>query len=253
MEQRIRKDFSFLFGLIGYPLSHSFSKRYFNDKFRKEALNDYYYELFPLKNVDELHSLILNQPRLMGLNVTIPYKKVVIPFLDEIEVEAQTIGAVNTIRIREGKLKGFNTDVYGFEQSLVKKMDSSIHQRALILGTGGAAQAVAFVLNKCQIPFKFVSRRKDENDCLGYSDLNEVMDDYQIIINTTPLGMSPAIDSKPNLPYDKINGHHLLYDLVYNPAETAFLKEGNKRGAATINGLEMLHLQAEKAWEIWNA
>lgn len=252
MEQSVIDRYSFLFGLIGYPLSHSFSKRYFNDKFEQEQLTDYYYELFPLQGIEELKKLVLNHANLKGLNVTIPYKKAVIPYLHAIDPEVEKIGAVNTIQIKNGKLKGFNTDVYGFEQSLLRVMQPEIHHRALILGTGGAAQAVAYVLQKNGIDYQYVSRTQSENNCLTYSELPGQLKSYQIIINTTPLGMSPNIESKPDLPYQEVGAFHLFYDLVYNPTETAFLKAGKERGATIKNGLEMLHLQAEKAWEIWN-
>ena len=252
MGESIKEQFLFLFGLIGYPLSHSFSKRYFNAKFADEKLEDHYYELFPLQEIEALKQLIGDNPNLKGLNVTIPYKKAVIPYLDIIDTEAEQIGAVNTIQIKDGKLTGYNTDVYGFEQSLLKLLKPEIHRAALILGTGGAAQAVAYVLHKNRIPFRYVSRSKLQNNYLTYSELSGQMSSYQIIINTTPLGMSPHIDSKPDLPYEEIGRDHLFYDLVYNPDETAFLSAGKARGAMIKNGLEMLHLQAEKAWEIWN-
>lgn len=253
MGKGLKKEDLLLFGLIGFPLSHSFSKKYFNDKFLSEKLTNHFYELFPLSEINQLPQLIASNRQLTGLNVTIPYKETVIPFLDEIDSEAEEIGAVNTIRFHDGKLKGFNTDVYGFNRSLMKKVHPSTHHSALILGTGGASKAVAYALKKNQIPFRWVSRSKKSTENLNYSELNnELIASHPIIINTTPLGMYPNIDSKPELPYDAITSKHLLYDLVYNPSESAFLKAGRLRGAITMNGLEMLHLQAERAWEIWN-
>lgn len=237
-------------GLIGYPLSHSFSKRYFSEKFDQEHLTGYHYELFPLENIQALPSLLKNTSNLLGLNVTIPYKQEVIRYLDECSDEARTIGAVNTIKIINHRLYGFNTDVYGFEQSL-RPLLQPHHQGALILGTGGAAKAVAYVLQKLQIYYTFVSRTPNEAQ-LSYQSINQqVLSDYTIIINATPLGTFPNIDRCPDLPYGLLNNRHLLYDLVYNPTETLFLKRGKLRSTSTKNGLEMLHLQADKAWKIW--
>lgn len=245
-----------LFGLIGYPLSHSFSKRYFTEKFEREGLPGCRYELFPLPDVDQLPSLLIEQPHLCGLNVTIPYKERVIPYLDELDPGAAAVGAVNTIRIKDGHLKGYNTDVHGFEQSLRVFLGNAERStgglRALILGTGGAAKAVAYVLQRLNIDFRLASRRPAGAQ-LGYDELNETsIQEYRLIINTTPLGMAPHTEQMPALPYTALTPRHLLYDLVYNPAETAFLKAGKKQGASTTNGLEMLYLQAEKAWEHWN-
>ena len=245
-------DKSALFGLIGFPLSHSFSKKYFNAKFDKEGYSGHYYELFPIESIEKLPKLVATHPNLMGLNVTIPYKEAVLPFLDKINDEAKRIGAVNTIRIKPGKLEGFNTDVYGFEVSLSEKINITAAPQALVLGTGGASKAVAFVFDKLGIPFRFVSRSKKSGH-MTYEDLTpDTIANHSIIVNTTPLGMTPNIDTKPALPYDSITSGHLLYDLVYNPETTSFLREGIKRGATTINGLRMLHLQAEKAWLLWN-
>ncbi|MGK0363782.1 MAG: shikimate dehydrogenase [Saprospiraceae bacterium] len=240
------------YGLIGYPLSHSFSKKYFSDKFELEGIENHSYSLFPLERIDDLTMLLESLSDLKGLNVTIPYKEYVLDFLDEIDDAAANIGAVNTIRITAGKLKGYNTDVYGFEISLLKLLGNAKIENALILGTGGAAKACAYVLKKLKIPFKYVSRRKKKEQ-LTYSDLSrEVIDTHQLIINTTPLGMSPKVHSCPDIPYYNLSAKHYLYDLVYNPEESEFLKRGKERGVAIKNGLEMLHLQAEKAWEIWN-
>jgi shikimate dehydrogenase len=245
-----------LFGLIGYPLSHSFSKGYFSHKFQEEAIGNCQYDNFPLEDISLLPDILKEQPNLVGLNVTIPYKEKVIPYLNEISTEAREIGAVNTIRIsREGNrtlLKGFNTDVYGFMQSLQPLLKQH-HESALVLGTGGASKAVIFALKKLGISYKIVSRQKLPDGFI-YTELNqEVMQQHTIIINTTPLGTFPKVEELPPLPYQFLTPEHLLYDLVYNPAETAFLKQGLQQGCTLKNGLEMLHLQAEKAWSIWNS
>jgi len=241
------------FGLIGYPLSHSFSKKYFTEKFDKLGLTDHQYELFPLENIDNFPKLIEDNPNLVGLNVTIPHKQSIIPFLDELDETAKAIGAVNTIVVREGKLIGYNTDVTGFSQSL-KPLLHPHHERALILGTGGAAKAVAYVLKGLGIQYYFVSReRKDLPNSLTYDDLNEaVFNACKLVINTTPLGMYPNIDDAPNIPYEYFTTQHLAYDLVYNPTETTFMKRAAAQDAHTVNGLNMLYSQAEAAWKIWN-
>jgi shikimate dehydrogenase len=244
------------FGLIGYPLSHSFSKRFFTKKFEKENIEGCHYELFPLDTIETFLELIKSHPNLVGLNVTIPYKKAILDYLDEIDEEAEKVGAVNTISIKNGKLKGYNTDVYGFEISLLnllkEKKEELPNISALILGTGGAAQAVAYVLKKLSINFQYVSRRKRKN-ILSYSELDEfLIKKHDLIINTTPLGMSPNQESCPDIPYPFLTSRHFLYDLVYNPEKTLFLRKGASKNARTSNGLEMLILQAEKAWEIWN-
>lgn len=244
------------FTLIGYPLSHSFSKKYFTEKFEREHISNHEYFLSPLVQIEDFPKLLVAHPNLIGLNVTIPYKEKVIPFLDEISAEAKAIGAVNTIKIKEGKLKGFNTDVYGFEKSLVdfltqKEKKISV-ENALVLGTGGAAKAVVFILKKLGIEAILVSRKKGKGN-LTYDDLDTIIfDECRLIVNTTPLGMLPNIESCPDLPFHRINEKYHLYDLVYNPEKTVFLSRGESQGAAIKNGLEMLHLQAEKAWEIWN-
>ena len=241
------------FGLIGSPLSHSFSKKYFTKKFENQGITDCQYDLFPLENMEDLPALLRANPSLVGLNVTIPYKEKVLAYLEEIDEAAAEIGAVNTIRIRDGKLKGFNTDVYGFEVSLQKFLQPiSKPIVGLILGTGGAAKAVAYVLQKMNIPYQYVSRKK-QAERLNYTEITPaILDENRLIINTTPLGMSPNTETFPTLPYEYLTNEHFLYDLVYNPEQTAFMQLGTKQGAATKNGLEMLHLQAEKAWEIWN-
>ena len=243
------------YGLIGHPLTHSFSKKYFDQKFLMENRSDSIYELYDIIKIDELKQVLSNNRELVGLNVTIPYKELVMDYLDEIDGVAQKIGAVNTIKICKlsGKLKGYNTDHFGFAQSL-KPFLNNQHERALILGTGGAAKAVKHVLNDLNIPFLSVSRSPQNDSEISYEDINEhVIKYHQLIINTTPLGTFPKVDEKPNLPYECINKVHLLYDLVYNPEVTAFLQEGLNRNAKTINGYQMLVMQAEKAWEIWNA
>ncbi|MGB1206149.1 MAG: shikimate dehydrogenase family protein [Chitinophagales bacterium] len=241
-----------LYGLIGYPLSHSFSKAYFTKKFEALGITSKQYELFPLANINELSILLAQHKNMVGLNVTIPYKEKIFAFLDEVDEAAAKIGAVNTIKISQnGKTKGYNTDVYGFEKSL-KAMLQTHHQNALILGTGGAAKAVKYVLEKCDIRYKMVSRKPKANE-FAYEDIDaNLLQKYTLIVNTTPLGMSPNIKSCPDLPYQYLTKKHFLYDLVYNPAETTFLKYGKQQGAIIKNGLEMLHLQAEKAWQIWN-
>ena len=238
-------------GLIGYPLSHSFSKKYFFDKFVKEQIEGFHYDLFPLSGIYELTNLLNEKPNLVGFNITIPYKEQVIPFLDEMSKSAKAIGAVNTVIIEKGKLKGYNTDVYGFEVSL-KKILEPYHKHALILGTGGAAKAIQYVFEQLSIEYKYVSRTPNSEQ-FSYAELDEkIIEKYKIIVNTTPLGMSPNIDQCPMLPYECLTNEHLLYDLTYNPRETLFLKNGKIKGATIKNGLEMLHLQAEKAWDIWN-
>ncbi|MEZ5026789.1 MAG: shikimate dehydrogenase [Chitinophagales bacterium] len=241
------------FGLIGFPLSHSFSKGYFAEKFKKEKIQNCDYDIFPLEKIADFEILCQQQTNLVGLNVTIPYKEQVIPFLDELNEDAKAIGAVNTIKFFQGKKIGYNTDCYGFEMSL-KPLLKSHHQSALILGTGGASKAVEYVLKKLGITYQYVSRNKQAHT-ITYDELSKDFDllQTQIIINTTPLGMYPNIDAAPPLPYSKINEHFILYDLVYNPEKTLFLKYGKTQGAQTKNGLEMLYLQAEKSWEIWNS
>jgi shikimate dehydrogenase len=239
-----------LYGLIGYPLSHSFSKKYFTEKFLKEGIENSVYELFPLENIEQFPALIQNHPNFKGLNVTIPYKEQVLPYLDELSDAVREIGACNCIKFHNGKLIGYNTDVIGFEQSLLPLLKPH-HTKALVLGTGGAAKAVCWVLNKLKIEFKIVSR-KGGNDYWSYDDLNaSIIRDYPLIINTTPLGMQPNVDTKPSLPYESITEKHLCYDLVYNPTVSLFLQESKGQGAVIKNGSEMLELQAEGSWEIW--
>ena len=242
--------FNILLGLIGYPLSHSFSKSYFSNKFKAMGLDDHYYENFPLQRIDELPALWERNDNLIGLNVTIPYKEAVIPYLHHLHRDADEIQAVNTIKKINHEFYGYNTDIYGFETSLVPLL-KSYHRRALVLGTGGASKAVCFVLKSLGIEYKMVSRNPDDNQ-YAYHDLSKlILEYYPLIINTTPLGMEPNTQACPDLPYEYLTPHHLLYDLIYNPPETVFLQNGKSRGAAIKNGHEMLILQAERAWQIW--
>ncbi|WP_296623619.1 shikimate dehydrogenase [Marivirga sp.] len=239
------------YGLIGYPLEHSFSGKYFAEKFEKENIKNCEYRLFPIENIQEFDAL--KKQEIAGLNVTIPYKEQIIPFLDELDQHAEAIGAVNVIQFKNGKTKGFNSDYYGFKDSLLIFLPKEFNSKALILGTGGASKAIKQVLIDLSIPFKVVSRK--EGFDFTYEELNsksEILEDFQLIINTTPLGTYPKVEEKPDLPYKALTENHYLYDLVYNPSETAFIKAGATQGAKTLNGLEMLIGQAEKSWEIWN-
>lgn len=237
------------FGLIGYPLTHSFSQKYFTEKFAQLGINDCVYSNFELKDINELPA-VLQQPGLCGLNVTIPYKKQALPFLADRTDAVAEMGACNCIGIRNGELTGYNTDVVGFRQSLEPFLQSH-HERALILGTGGASAAVEFVLKRLGISFQYVSRTAGEG-AIAYDDLTPgIMDTHRLIINTTPLGMYPNTNDFPEIPYQHITTKHHLFDLVYNPAETLFLAKGKERGATIQNGYEMLVLQAEESWRIW--
>lgn len=242
------------FGLIGNVLKHSLSKEYFDKKFKAQKLVDYEYELYELSQIKELNKLLKNEPELCGFNITIPYKKEVLPFLYEIDQEAIDIWAVNTVKISRFKgkpiLKGYNTDAYGFKKALIPHLHSPI-QKALILGTGGAAAAAKYVLHKMGIETNQVSRSA-KFEFLDYTDVNEdIIKDHKLIINCTPLGMFPNTNDCPKIPYQSLSSQHILFDMVYNPLETKFLKKGRIQGALCIDGLEMLHAQAEKAWEIW--
>ena len=238
------------YGLIGFPLTHSFSPAYFKMKFAANQI-DAVYELFPITAIREFPELLKNNPDLAGLNVTTPYKEAVIRYLDDIDKVAEEIGAVNCVTIRDGKTKGYNTDALGFEKSLNQLLKPQ-HTQALILGTGGSSKAVAYTLTQLGIPYRKVSREKTE-EVFTYEELtDEVITQYKLIINTTPVGMYPNVDEVPPIPFNSIGEQHLLYDLIYNPEETKFLTLGKARGAVVKNGFEMLQLQAEASWEIWN-
>lgn len=240
------------FGLVGRNISYSFSRAYFTRKFATLGLENYSYENFDLERISSLPLVLEQNPGLQGLNVTIPYKESVIPYLDLLDPEAAKIGAVNTIRISPSGLKGFNTDIFGFRQALEPRLQPG-DQMALILGTGGASKAVAYVLDQLGIGFTYVSR-SPASGSIGYGELGqELLRTHQLIINTTPLGTYPDIAAKPPIPYEHLGSAHLLFDLIYNPEKTSFLKEGESAGARIMNGLRMLELQAEKAWEIWNS
>lgn len=240
-------------GLLGRNISYSFSRAYFKKKFEEENIKDTSYENFDIASIDLFPSIIENTNNLKGLNVTIPYKQDVMPFLDKIDKKAKAIGAVNTIKIsKKGKLIGYNTDYYGFKKSL-EPFIKPHHKKALILGTGGASKAVAYSLKSMGISYKYVSRNLSEGIDFSYDTLSEKdVENHQIIINCTPLGTFPNIDNCPNIPYNAINSNHILFDLIYNPEETKFLKYGKEKQATIINGLNMLKLQAEKAWSIWD-
>lgn len=248
------RAYPFLYGLIGYPLGHSFSQTYFNEKFVREGRAGHYYQPFPLEAVSLFPELIKAYPNLRGLNVTIPYKEQVIPYLDSLGEEVAHIGAVNVIRCLEGKCIGYNSDIHGFERDLVEFLGGQRQEieAALVLGIGGAAKAVIYVLKKMDIPYQTVSRTAGKSDLL-FEDLDAGhIRRSQLIINTTPLGMAPALDTLPKIPYEHITKAHFLYDLVYNPSTTLFMEMGLRRGARVQNGLGMLYKQALKAWEIWN-
>lgn len=239
-----------MYGIIGYPLQTTFSPDYFNEKFNRLGIEESY-EKFPLERIETFEAFISIHKNLKGLSVTMPHKQSIIPFLNELDNTAKAIGAVNCIQLKNGKLKGYNTDVIGFQNSL-KPLLKGHHSKALILGTGGASKAVAYALQTLNIPFQFVSRENKEGQ-LTYSALNEsIIDEHKLIINTTPLGMKPNEGLYPAIPYTSIGSNHLLFDLIYQPEETPFLLEGKKRNAAVKNGYEMLILQAEAAWAIWN-
>lgn len=246
------------FGLIGYPLSHSFSAGYFAKKFAEAKITDAIYENFPIESIDGFQDLLKKHPDIAGLNVTIPYKEKIIPFLNEIDMEANEIKAVNTIKFIKGQdgkvaLKGYNTDVYGFEQTIRPLLENH-HKKALILGTGGASKAIKFILAKLNISYISATIDAPQEHEIKYEDINkQMLEERLLIINATPLGTFPKVDTCPVIPYDYITPRHVLYDLVYNPEVTLFLEKGKAKGAKIVNGLQMLHLQAEKAWSIWNS
>jgi shikimate dehydrogenase len=243
------------YGLIGYPLGHSFSISYFNQKFADESINARY-ENFEIASIDMLPEIIAKNPNLKGLNVTIPYKEKVIDFLDSISPEARAIGAVNVIRVtREGNktlLKGFNSDVIGFTQSIEPMLDKKWHKKALILGTGGASKAINFGLKSLGLETIFVSRYERPGTIQYKTITPEVIKEYNVIVNCTPLGMFPKTEECPDLPYEAMDSHTILYDLIYNPDQTLFMRRGAEYGADVKNGLEMLLLQAFASWEFWN-
>jgi len=246
------------YGLVGYRLGYSFSKGFFTEKFEKENLKEHEYVNFELDTIDEFPAIFEKNDHIAGLNCTIPYKQQIVPFLDEIDEEAETVGAINTVKIirdeTKVKLKGFNTDIYGFENSL-KPMLNEKQRKALILGTGGASKAIKYILEKLGMNYVSASieEQLNENE-IRYEQIDEaLLRDYLVVINATPLGTFPKVDTCPNIPYEFLTADHVLFDLVYNPEETLFMKKGKEKGATVKNGLEMLHLQAIKAWEIWNA
>ena len=239
-----------IYGLLGRDIGYSFSRGFFSEKFEKEQL-DCSYQNFDLKQIEDFKD-ILTTSHISGLNVTIPYKEDVISYLDELDPVAKDIGAVNVIRFDNDKLIGYNSDYYGFTESLKPLLHSNI-KKALILGTGGASKAIAYSLNQLDISYTFVSRNPDFNE-MSYNELDEdIIREFKLIVNCTPLGTHPNVDNYPNIPYEYITKGHVLFDLIYNPSETVFLKKGKEKGAQTANGLQMLIFQAQKAWEIWNS
>ena len=236
------------YGLIGFPLSHSFSPKYFEEKFAKLGITDCRYDAYSLHHILEVQKLL--DDGILGFNVTIPYKEDIIDFLKEMDPCAEEIGAVNCVKVENGILKGYNTDEYGFRASLLAFIGPDFQGKALVLGTGGASKAVTYVLQKLEIPFRIISRRQDY---INYHDMNdELIANHLLIINTTPLGMYPHVAQCPKIPYTALTKNHYLYDLIYNPEETLFLNKGKEHGANIKNGSDMLVLQAEKSWEIWN-
>ena len=240
-------------GLIGRTLKHSFSKRYFEEKFQKENISGFEYHLFELPSIEHFPQLFDKHPNLEGINVTIPYKLEIKPFLQEFDHSAQKVGAVNVVKkLKNGTLKGYNSDYYGFKKSLEQFIGTANIQKALVLGTGGASQAVIEALKDLNISPQYVSRTANDT-CLSYGQITaELIQDYPLIINCTPLGTYPKVEDCPSIPYEALTEQHFLYDLVYNPEVTTFMKKGQKQGAQAMNGLPMLILQAEKSWEIWN-
>lgn len=243
------------FGLIGYPLGHSFSKKYFTEKFSREQIKGCSYENYPLSDIIQITGLLRDKD-LEGLNVTIPYKTSVIKYLDKTDPEAEKVGAVNVIKIKrtDGKteLTGYNSDITGIMATLSPVLNADI-KNALVLGTGGSSKAVCHVLKKINVQYTLISRER-KSGCITYSDINpEILENSRLIINTTPLGMYPDTISKPDLNYDLLGSRHILFDLVYNPEMTSFLKFGKERGCTVLSGLRMLHSQAERSWEIWNS
>ena len=239
------------YGLIGYPLEHSFSKKYFEEKFLNEKITDHTYHLFPLPFIESFLPLLGANQDLDGLNVTIPYKEAVMEFLNELEDTAIAVGAVNCIKITGTYLKGYNTDAPAFEESL-KKFLISKPEQAFVLGTGGSSRAVCYVLKNMGIPYHRVSRQLGEHR-IAYNEVIKKMKGSNLFVNTTPLGVFPVIENFPDIPYAKLGANDFLFDLIYNPEETVFLRKGRENGTHTKNGLEMLHLQADRSWEVWNS
>ena len=238
------------YGLIGHPLKHSQSRFYFNEKFEHEGL-DCRYQHFDLKSTEEIHEVMKTYPDLCGFNVTIPYKEAIIPLLDEIDPTAKEVGAVNVVTIQNGRLKGYNTDVYGFSQLLERALKGKEVEHALVLGTGGASKAVRYVLKQKNIPFSTVSRSPEKGDFTYETLTDEILRQNHLIINTTPLGMAPKFDDFPDLHYQALSNKHILIDLIYNPKETAFMELGRTWGAKVYNGWQMFEEQAKKTWEIF--
>ena len=254
-------------GLIGKTLEHSFSKKYFEEKFlpaanelaqrqagQKESLKNFSYQNFELKKISEFKNLLKNNPEIKGLNITYPYKEEILPFLDAIDEEAKKIGAVNCVKINNGFTTGYNTDAFGFKQSIKPFLEPK-HNKALIFGTGGSSKAIAYSLKQINVDFYFVtsSKNKKTENTFFYSELTPyILSQFLLLINCTPLGMFPKTNDCPNIPYQNITPNHLAYDLIYNPEETLFLKQAKQKGALTVNGLSMLQWQAERSWEIWN-
>ena len=240
------------YGLIGHPLKHSQSRFYFNEKFEHEGL-DCRYQHFDLKSIEEIHEVMKTYPDLCGFNVTIPYKEAIIPLLDEIDPTAKEVGAVNVVTIQNGRLKGYNTDVYGFSQLLERALKGKEVEHALVLGTGGASKAVRYVLKQKNIPFSAVSRSPEKGDYTYETLTDEILHQNHLIINTTPLGMAPKFDDFPDLHYQALSNKHILIDLIYNPKETAFMELGRTWGAKVYNGWQMFEEQAKKTWELFNS
>lgn len=241
-----------VFGLVGYPLGHSFSKKYFDNKFADEGIDNSRFELFPIESIEAFPGLIRSQPDLCGLAVTIPHKQAVMQYLDALHDTAEKVGAVNCIRVQKGKLTGYNTDALGFEKSLSHFVPNEFTSNVLILGTGGAAKAVEYVLRKKQIAYRCVSRRAGLS-CFDYASLDKnIIDQHKLIINCSPAGMTPNDETAPEIPYQFLTNEHFLHDLVYKPEETLFMKKGKERGAKVKNGMEMLLAQAEENWKIWD-
>ncbi len=239
------------FGLLGRNISYSFSKGYFTEKFETLGLKDHSYVNFDVQQIEDIATIVKDTEGLVGFNITIPYKEAIFPYLSEVDPKAEAIGAINVVKVMENGLKGYNTDVIGFERSIAPHLKKQ-HQKALILGTGGASKAVEFALKSLGLHCQFVSRTASENKW-SYDQLNkDIMEQHTLIINCTPLGTFPNIENKPDIPYQYITKEHLVFDLIYNPKTTSFMKQAQANGATAVNGHQMLKLQAEAAWEIWN-